>query len=220
MTSLQKVGGYAALLQGVNIAVLFVFLLVLLPGQGFPVVVPGQSHPETQQAVYPTIGPPGPSYIVVAITTLLIVLALYERLRAGAPSTIAIATASGLVAVALFLGGGMMGFLSGTAFARFTNTTVAGTAAVALDQVVGGLLLGAVFAVGWWILLTSWASLRTGALPKGLNYLGFLAGVQGILTLLMPLIPLLAIPLLPLMWVVWLGIVLLREPASMTAPTR
>jgi hypothetical protein len=64
-------------------------------------------------------------------------------------------------------------------------------------------------------LLVSWAALRTGGLPKGLNFLGLLVGVVGILSLLPGLTDLTGLfGISQLIWYVWLGIVLLRSDTS------
>jgi hypothetical protein len=78
----------------------------------------------------------------------------------------------------------------------------------AVNAVVTGLGLAALFTNGWWALLVGWAGLRTGALPRPLAALGLLWGAAGIAALAMPPLALLALVLgLPV--TVWLGVVLL-----------
>ena len=82
--------------------------------------------------------------------------------------------------------------------------------------VADGLLTAAIFASGWFVFLASWAALR-GGLPKILSYLGLLFGAVSILAFAIPPFILIGV-LLGIVWGIWLGIVLLREPASMAAP--
>jgi hypothetical protein len=69
----------------------------------------------------------------------------------------------------------------------------------------GGELLG-----GLWVLLVSVAALRTGGLPKTLNWLGVTIGTMGVLSVV-PFLKDLAygFGLLQIAWFVWLGIVML-----------
>ena len=66
---------------------------------------------------------------------------------------------------------------------------------------------------GIWILLISWAALRTGELSKVLNYLGVVIGVAGIISIV-PALGELFIYIFALgqiVWFIWLGIVMLRS---------
>jgi len=73
-----------------------------------------------------------------------------------------------------------------------------------------GELLG-----GLWILLVSVAALRTGRLPKALNWLGILIGFAGIASVVPPLLDAVYVfGLLEIVWLIWLGIVMLRTRAE------
>ncbi len=68
----------------------------------------------------------------------------------------------------------------------------------------------AIVAMGWFAVILSWCGLKTGRLPKGFSYFGFLAGISGLM------LAVIFIPLylqLYLIWSLWLGILLLRMPA-------
>jgi len=70
-----------------------------------------------------------------------------------------------------------------------------------------------------WVLLVSWAALRSGALPKALNYLGLVIGMPGIISTLFPAFNELGIAfgLGIIVWWIWLGIVMLRNNPSRAA---
>jgi hypothetical protein len=63
-----------------------------------------------------------------------------------------------------------------------------------------------------WVLLTSWAALRTGQLAKPLNYFGLVIGVAGIVSSIAPTLNELgfAFGVGVIVWWIWLGIVMLR----------
>jgi prepilin signal peptidase PulO-like enzyme (type II secretory pathway) len=72
-----------------------------------------------------------------------------------------------------------------------------------------GELLG-----GLWVLLVSVAALRTGGLPKALNWLGILIGFAGIVSVVPPLLDAAYVfGLLQIVWLIWMGIVMLRTRA-------
>ena len=82
----------------------------------------------------------------------------------------------------------------------------------------GGELLG-----GLWVLLVSVAALRTGRLPRVLNWLGVAIGAAGVLSVVPALNDVAyGFGLLQIVWFAWLGIVMLRttsrqaEPAGIT----
>jgi len=75
------------------------------------------------------------------------------------------------------------------------------------NEIVGGL----------WVLLLSWAALRTDQLPKVLNYLGVLVGLAGILTVAPNFDVLMDVfGLGQIVWFAWLGIVMLRGDRNAT----
>jgi len=213
MKSLQTVGGIAALLQGVLFVVFPVFLFVLLPSQGLGAATgpdalgsPSEVLPVASKS--PLVQIFSLLDVPVAVCLILVVLTLHERLQANSPLVMQIATASGLIATVLFLAVGMARFTGVSQLARLYPQDQAGvaTAYLAAGVVIEGLNNGGVFAFGWWVLLASWAGLRTGWMPKLLGYLGLLFGVTGIITFALPVPPVLGI-----VWFLWLGVVLWRS---------
>jgi hypothetical protein len=213
MKGLQKIGGIAALIQGILFIVFPVFLFAILPSLGLEASTgpngladPAKVLPAAAKS--PLVSIFGLLDVPVAVCLLLIMLALHERLQSDSPILIRIASGSGLVGTVLFLAVGMGRFagISHLATLYPQDPASVATAYLAAGTVVEGLNNAAVFAYGWWILLASWAGLNTGRLPKLLCYLGLLLGLTGIITFLFPVPPVLGI-----VWFLWLGAVLLRE---------
>ena len=72
-------------------------------------------------------------------------------------------------------------------------------------EILGGLMT----------LLISWAALRTGGLPKLLNYLGVVVGLVGIVSTLPGLSALAGIfGMSQIIWFVWLAMILLRRTVT------
>ena len=95
----------------------------------------------------------------------------------------------------------------------------AATVWLAIQSVADGLggefeILGSI-----WVLLISWAALRSGGLPKALNYVGVLMAVAGILTVVPAAreVARMIFALGQLVWFAWLGIVILRSNPSAAA---
>ena len=68
---------------------------------------------------------------------------------------------------------------------------------------------------GLWLLLISWAALRSHEFPRILNYFGLVIGVTEIVTVVPAPEPVTAVFGLGLIvWFVWLGIQMLRDPGE------
>jgi hypothetical protein len=162
------------------------------------------------------------TYIIFGIVLAVLALALYARLKDGTPTLAQAATAVGLIWAFVLVASGMI-FNAGVAAVvglHGTNPAQAVSAWQAIEPVAqglggsGGELLG-----GLWVLLVSVAALRTGALPKALNWLGVAIGAAGVLSVV-PVLSDLAFGfgLLQIVWFVWLGIVMLRTTARAADP--
>ncbi len=161
-------------------------------------------------------------YVVFGVFLVALALALYERLKAGSPAMAQTATAFGLIWAGLMFASGMVANIGSGVVVDLYRTDPAQAASLwlAVNSVVVGLGGGNEIVGGLWVLLVSWAALRAGELPRGLNYLGLVLGVAGILlhTAVPALETLGAVFGLGLIvWFVWLGIVMLRSNPSVTA---
>jgi hypothetical protein len=142
-------------------------------------------------------------------------------LKAGSPALVQTATAIGLIWATIIIAAGMI-FNSGMATVvdlYGKDPAQATTVWLAVDSVFRGLggsneVVGAL-----WTLLVSWAALRSGALPRVLNYLGVAVGVAGLISVV-PAIATITIFIFALggiVWFIWLGIVMLRGNPSAAA---
>ncbi len=212
MNDLQKMGGVAALIQAAAYVVGFVLAFTLLapvwdfdPDQYVAFLVDNQTLMYLWNLII---------YVVAGVFLVVLVLALYKRLQAGSSALAQIATAFGLIWAGLVIASGMLIIKDLGVVVELYGKDPAQAALVwvALDSVENGLGGGIELPGGLWILLASWAALRTGGLPRALNYLGLVIGVAGILTVVPALEAVGAIFGLGfIVWFVWVGIVMLRS---------
>lgn len=158
------------------------------------------------------------TYVIFGIVLAVLALALNARLKEGMPGTMQAATAVGLIWAFVLVASGMI-FNSGVGAVTtlyLSQPAQAVSAWQAIEPVADGLsgangeILG-----GLWVLLVSWAALRTGGLPRMLSWLGLGIGLVGILSVVPALKDAAYVfGLLQIVWLVWLGIVLLRSPRS------
>jgi len=219
MKSLQKFGGFAALYLAVAYLIGMALFLVVLdspsitdPAQKVVLLV------EQQMVIFSTNLL---MYVFFGVFLIVLSLALYDRLKSGAPALMQVATAIGIIWAGSLIASGMV---ANAAIAPVVALYAKDPAQAALtwqgiESVANGLgnangeILG-----GLWTLLVSLAALRAGGLPRGLNILGLWVGAVGIITILPGLIDLVGVfALSQVIWFVWLGIILLRNNPSRAA---
>lgn len=219
MKTLQKFGGFAALYLAIAYLIGIVLFLVVLdypsitdPAQKVALLI------EKQMVIFSTNLL---LYVFFGVFLIVLSLALYDRLKSGAPAIMQVATVIGIIWAGSLIASGMV---SNAGIAPVVALYAKDPAQAALtwqgiESVASGLgngngeILG-----GLWTLLVSLAALRTGGLPKGLNILGLLVGAVGIITILPGLTDLVGVfGLGHIIWFVWLGIVLLRSNPGKTA---
>lgn len=208
MNNLQKMGSLAAIGLGILFVGYMVLLLIILPAQGYG---PGTlNDPANGISFLATSRLPmliDFIYMGIAVTFLLISLALYERLSAVAPSIMPISVAAGLMASVLFLGYAMINFVgSSVAVSTQQHDALLGSALyLALRTVANGLNAAALFAGGWAILLAGWAARASQQAPARLSYLLIGAGLAMVVSFVLLPVGLLAVLLAPV-WSIWLGV--------------
>ena len=219
MKTLQKFGGLAALYLAAAYLVGIVLFLVVLdypsitePAQKVALLVEMQMVTFVTNLVM---------YVFFGVILVILALALYDRLKSGAAALVQVATVIGVIWAGSLVASGMIANagIAPVVALYAEDPSQAALTWLGIESVANGIgngngeILG-----GLWTLLISWAALRAGGLPKGLNFLGLLVGVVGILSLLPGLTDLTGLfGIGQLIWFVWLGIVLLRSNASMAA---
>lgn len=219
MNNLQRAGGIGALVHaaayvvGLAIGIIVMFpLLDAEPRQYLAFLAENQTLIYVWNFV---------AYWVSAIALVLIVLALYERLKFGSPALMQTASVFGLIWAGLIIASGnlMLSNIGKVAVIYAQDSAQAVTVWSALQAVETGITSGNELVGSIWLLLTSVIILRTGALSKGLGYLGIVLSAAGIVTL----VPSLALPMAMIFglgliaWCIWLGIVLLRRSPARVA---
>ena len=219
MKTLQKSGGFAALYLAVAYLIGLVLFIVVLdypsitnPAQKVALLV------EKQTVIFSTNLL---MYVLFGVFLVVLSLALYDRLKTGAPAMMQVATALGIIWAGSLVASGMVSNagIEPTVALYATDPVQAALSWQGIETVANGLgngngeILGGLFA-----LLVSLAALRSGGLPKGLNLLGLLVGAVGIISILPGLTALVSIfGLSQMVWYVWLGMVLLRGRLGNTA---
>jgi hypothetical protein len=219
MKNLRKMGGVAALYLAAAYLVGIVLFLVVLdypsitdPAQKVVLLV------EKQMVIYATNLI---MYVIFGVFLIVLSLALYDRLRSRAPAIMQVAAAIGIIWAGSLIASGMVSNAgiapvvalytqdpARAALAWMEIETVASGLGNGNGEILGGLLT----------LLVSWAALRIGGLPKGLNILGLLVGAVGIISIFPGLTALTGIfGISQLVWYVGLGIVLLRGESGLAA---
>ncbi|MCL4562053.1 MAG: DUF4386 family protein [Chloroflexi bacterium] len=219
MKALQKFGGIA----GLYMALAHLMGLII-----FIVILDYISITELAQKVALNVN----NQVVVFSTNLLMYvffgfflivfsLALYDRLKAGSPALMQVATVIGIIWAGSLIASGMVANAGLTSVVALNSTdpTQAALTWQGIEPTIDGLgnangeILG-----GLMTLLISLAALRTGELPKGVNILGLVVGAVGIISL----VPVLTGTLGPvfgltqIIWFIWMGVVLLRRNAVMS----
>ena len=209
----QKVGGFAALYLAAAFVAAMPYFLVFVKYQG--VVDPVEkvalllANHGSMRVMYLI------SYVIFGIVLAVLALALYARLRDGAPILAQAATAVGLIWAFVLVASGMIfnAGMEAVVGLHGTSPVQAVAAWQAIEPVAqglggsGGELLG-----GLWVLLVSVAALRTGGLPRVLSWLGVAIGTAGVLSVVPALKDVAyGFGLLVIVWFAWLGIVLLRR---------
>lgn len=211
----QKLGGICALIEAALYVTGFALFLTVLDPSGYEGHVRKVEFLAQNQVAWYIANLL--IYVVFGVVLVVLVLALHARLKNGSPAIVQTATAFGLIWAGLVIASGMIANIgNSTVLALFSENQDQAVslwlAIVTVQEALGG---GNEIVGGLWVLLLSWAALRAGELPKGLNYIGVLVGLAGILTAVPTLNVLMDVfGLGQIVWFAWLGIVMLRENPS------
>ncbi|HSF79692.1 MAG TPA: DUF4386 family protein [Anaerolineales bacterium] len=213
MKTFQKISGLAAFYLAAAYLVGIVLFLVVLdypsitdPAQKVALLV------EKQMVIFVTNLL---MYVFFGVFLVVLSLALYDRLKSGAAALVQVATVIGVIWAGSLVASGMIANagIAPVVALYAEDPSQAALTWLGIETVANGIgngngeILG-----GLWTILVCWAALRTGGLPKGLNFLGLLVGVVGIISLFPGLTDLTGLfGIGQLIWYVWLGIILLRS---------
>lgn len=219
MKTLQKSGGIAAMYMAISHLIgLIIFIAVL---DYLNISDPAQKlalNVEKQSVIFSTNLL---MYVLFGFALIVLSLALYDRLKSGAPALMQVATAIGIIWAGSLIASGMVANAGlATLVSLYTKSpTQAVLTFQAIESITNGLgnangeILG-----GPLTLLVSLAALRTGGLPKGLNLLGLAVGTVGILTIIPALNAFTGVfGLGQIAWFGWLSVVLLRGNTEIVA---
>ena len=219
MKTLQKVGGIAALYMAISHLIGIIIFIVVLDYLNITDAAQKLAmNVEKQTVIFSTNLL---MYVFFGFALMVLSLALYERMKSGAPALMQVAVAIGIIWAGSLIASGMVANAGlATIVALYAkDPTQAVLVFQGVEAVANGLgnangeILG-----GPLTLLVSLAALRSGGLPKGLNILGLLVGTIGIITIIPVLNALTGLfGLGQIIWFVGLGIVLLRgNPTQVT----
>ena len=187
MSNLQKLGGWSGLIHALAYVVSMILgaaLIFPLLGSGPGAYVAFVSGHQALVYLWNLV-----AYWVSALTLVVMVLALYERLKAAAPNGAQLAAVFGLIWAALIIGSGNLmlrdvGVLGGL---HAADPTQAAAVWVTLEAVENGLVSGNEVVGNLWVLLVSLTAWRTGALSRGLSGFGVIISLAGLFTIIPPL---------------------------------
>ena len=218
MKTLQKFGGFAALYMALaHLIGIVIFLGVL---DYLNISDPAQKLAMNIEKQTITFSTNLLMYVFFGFALIVLSLALYDRMKSGAPALIQVGTAIGIIWAGSLIASGMVANagLSTIVALYAKDQTQAVLVFQGMETVANGLgnangeILG-----GMWTLLVSIAALRAGGLPKWLNILGLFVGAVGIITIIPALTDFTGIfGLGQIIWFVWLGIVLRANPSNIS----
>lgn len=153
--------------------------------------------------------------IYLAFGALLVVQSLALLSRVGASFIARVGTAFGLIWATLMFAVGMTAMVGSDMVLEVAaqDSALAASMWATIQMLIQGMGGGIELVGSLWITLMSAAALRTGTLPRALNYLGLVVGAAGILTttLLLPDVLTALFGLGIIIWYVWIGVVMLRS---------
>jgi hypothetical protein len=212
--NLQRAGGIAALMEALIYVTLFVFYGALLE------MPAGGSDAEKfaalgrQQDALTLVNLLG--FVVFGALLAVLVTALHERLKQGAPVLSQLAALFGVVWVGMVMASGMIVNSGLAAAIRLAVAEPAQGLALwrSVSTVAEGIGGGNEIVGGLWVLLVSVAAFRSNALPRALNWLGLVVGGAGILTVYPAEILTEIFGVTQIVWFAWLGFAMLRPIRS------
>jgi hypothetical protein len=218
MKTLQKSGGIAALYMATAHLIGIVIFLVIL--DYLNITDPAQKvtlNVDKQMIVFSTNLL---MYVFFGFALIVLSLALYDRMKSGAPALMQVGTAIGIIWAGSLIASGMVANagLATVVALHAKDPAQAVLTFQGIEAMANGLgnangeILG-----GMWTFLVNLAALRTRELPKALNILGLFVGAVGIITIIPALTDMTGLfGVGQIVWFIGLGIALLRSDSRTT----
>ncbi len=213
MKALQKFGGFSALYMALaHLTGLVIFIVILDYISITDLAQKVAVNVNNQAVVFLTNLL---MYVLFGFFLIVFSLALYNRLKAGAPALMQVAAVIGIIWAGSLIASGMVAnaALSSVVALNAIDPTQAALTWQGIVPVIDGLgnangeILG-----GLMTFLVSLAAMRSGQLPRGVNILGLVVGTVGVITIIPALNALVAVfGLGQIIWFIWMGFALLRS---------
>ena len=153
-------------------------------------------------------------YLVNGTFLALLTLALYQHLKTNAPTLSLVSACFGLLWTGLVFASGFISLYGWDVICKLAaaDPSQAATLRLVVYNISTGIDTSDRFLGCLWVLLASWAALRTRLLARPMNIFGLVIGAAGILSSCVPGLATLGIAfgLGVIVWWIWLGVVLLR----------
>ncbi len=160
-------------------------------------------------------------YLVNGAFLTLLTLALYHRLKTDAPALALASACFGLLWTGMVFTSGFITLYGWEVIGNLaaTDPTQAAQLRLVVDTMTVGIDHSDRFLGSLWVLLTSWAAMRTRQLPRRLNFLGLVIGAGGIVSSAAPALNELGygFGIGVIVWWCWLGIVLLQKRETVSS---
>ena len=217
MTQLQKLGGLAAISEAIIYISAFIFFGAFWEYPTGADAIQKFSFLADNQTLLSVVNLI--MYVLFGLLLAVLVVSIHERLKESMPTLSKMSSLFGILWVGIVIASGMI-FNIGLAAAiklSVKDPEQAMTVWLTISTVVEGLGGGNEVVGGLWVLLLSIAALKSNTFSKKLNYLGLFVGLAGIFTIYPADILTEIFGLSQIVWFVWLGMIMMKEPATLTA---
>lgn len=159
------------------------------------------------------------TYVIFGILLVILVSAVYHRIKTSSPVLSQIASVFGLIWAGFVIASGMIGNIGLNAVVELGSKDPERAMLIwsSIGIVKEGLGGGNEIVGGIWVLLLSFAFIKKESFPKLFVYLGFIVGLAGILTIYPIDIFAEIFGISHLFWFILLGILMLRKASVKVA---
>jgi len=183
--NLQRVGGIASVVNTFLWAFFLFILIVLFPRIGL--VDPNDWRDAAKGIAAWSASPVTFSllnldFILMSIATLLTILGIRQRLQTDAQALMGITVIAGSVFSALWLAGALTEWGARASIAATKDLS----AYLSLENSIQGLFSAAAHSLGWALLLSGWAALKSRKLRRIPIYLAMIGGLFFLLEFVIP----------------------------------